>query len=367
MEGTDRKRLDVERSIAQINARLEAAGSLVKVCLKGKSALVLRATLPKKPSEGPGNKQQYLSLSIRAHADGFKRIEEEAKHLSSLINLGRFSWDLYLPVKTEEVKAVPVCESIAGFKIAHFNQYKIKESTWQDSWQKTFDALPQREPLSEAAILAVVLKTEPHTRSRELVCQRLNALAKFAELKIDLSAYRGSYSEQMVTPRDLPSEFTIRHWRDRVPHEGWQWVYGMIATFGIRPHEAFFCHFISDYKLQVREGKTGPRVARAIMPELVERWDLTRIIKPEVTGKTYRTYGQRCALQFRRYKIPFVPYDLRHHWAVYASVVKKLPYAVSAKAMGHSIPVHTDTYHRWISEAMSDRIYDELILGESWD
>ena len=177
----DRHHLEKERSLAQVNARLEAAGCLVRVCLKGNNALVLRVTLPKKPGQGTGNKQQDISLSIRANVDGFKRIEVEANQISSLITLGRFSWDLYLPVEAIEVKPKTTADSIAGFKVAHFNRYKIKETTWRDTWQKTFDRLPQSEPLTEAAILAIVVLTQPHTRSRELACQRLHALANFAE------------------------------------------------------------------------------------------------------------------------------------------------------------------------------------------
>jgi hypothetical protein len=67
-------------AIDPINSRLKAAAIPVRVRLNGKR-LVLRATLPKKPGEGEGTKQQDLSLGIPANKDGLRRIEAEAQKL----------------------------------------------------------------------------------------------------------------------------------------------------------------------------------------------------------------------------------------------------------------------------------------------
>jgi integrase len=52
--------------------------------------------------------------------------------------------------------------------------------------------------------------------------------------------------------------------------------------------------------------------------------------------------------QFRRYEVPFSPYDLRHAWAV-RTILMGLPDTVSARMMGHSVAIHNRTYHRWIT------------------
>jgi integrase len=362
---SDRARLEKEQAIAQINHRLELSAIPVKVLLKGKNALVLQATLPKKRGQGEGKKQYCLSLGIAANADGLKRIEAEAYRLGSLITLGRFSWSLYIDeVEPEaEKQARIIVEWIDAFKVHRFQRYKIQERTWRDSWQVTLGKLPQQCELSEAIVLGVIEQTEPHTRIRELTVQRLQALIKFAGYPWDFKPYQGDYNQQSLLPRNLPSDELIVEWRDRIPNKAWRDVFGLIATFGIRPHEAFFCRFVDEHKLEVMRGKTSRRIARAIHPDWVEMWNLQEFILPNVSGRYLRDYGQRCSLQFRRYKVPFVPYDLRHAWAVRATVAKRLPYAVSAKAMGHSIQVHTDTYHRWISEMVGDQVYEEMVLG----
>ncbi|MBW4514497.1 MAG: hypothetical protein KME11_04670 [Timaviella obliquedivisa GSE-PSE-MK23-08B] len=362
----DRARLAKEQAIAQINSRLELSAVPVRVYLKGINALVLQATLPKKPGQGEGKKQYCLSLGLAANADGLRRIEAEAQRLGSLITLGRFSWSLYLDeVEPEVQKDSPkaIAEWIEAFKCSHMQRYKIQERTWHDTWQITFEKLPQQCELSEAAILAVIEQTQPHTRMRELTVQRLQALIKFMEFPLDIKPYQGNYNQQSLQPRTLPSDELILKWRDQIPNKGWRDVFGLLATFGIRPHEAFFCRFVDDYKLEVMSGKTNRRIARAIHPEWVEKWNLQAFILPHVKGRVLRDYGQRCSCQFWRYKVPFVPYDLRHAWAIRATVVMRLPYAITAKAMGHSIQVHTNTYHRWISEMVGDQVYDEMVLN----
>ena len=52
--------------------------------------------------------------------------------------------------------------------------------------------------------------------------------------------------------------------------------------------------------------------------------------------------------QFRRYEVGFSPYDLRHAWAV-RTIHLGLPDTVAARMMGHSVAIHTRTYHHWIT------------------
>jgi integrase len=52
---------------------------------------------------------------------------------------------------------------------------------------------------------------------------------------------------------------------------------------------------------------------------------------------------------FRRAKIPLPAYALRHCWAIRA-IQLNLPIAIAARMMGHSVEVHTQTYHRWMND-----------------
>lgn len=348
---------DLGNQIAAINDRLKAAHLPVRVRLRGKSALTLQATLPLR--SGVGRKQQEISLGIAASRPGLRRIESEAHALAQHLIHGTFRWELYS--QPQAAIALTTSELIVNFKTAYFAANRITEATWRESWQRTFDRLPQTELLSEVNILAVIFLTENHTRSRELTCQRLQRLADFANLAIDLKPYQGNYSEKSLTPRDIPSDALIVEWGDLIPNRSWQWVYGMMATFGLRPHECWFCEFVTPRKLEITEGKTGYHVSRPILPEWVDRWNLTAVDRPNVTGRTFRDYGMRTRRQFQRYGVPFNPYDLRHAYAIRGSVVKGLPTRIMADQMGHSEAIHTKTYQRWLKEATADEVFDRLI------
>jgi hypothetical protein len=38
----------------------------------------------------------------------------------------------------------------------------------------------------------------------------------------------------------LPSDEVIVEWYDRIPNPTWRYVYGIMATYGLRNHEVFF-------------------------------------------------------------------------------------------------------------------------------
>ena len=152
-------------------------------------------------------------------------------------------------------------------------------------------------------------------------------------------------------------------WRDRIPNPSWQWAYGMMATFGLRPHEIYACDIIGSFPVRVHEDtKTGERTTRAIMPEWSERWNLVNDSqRPKTNVKSLKARGNYPCTQFKRYKLPFTPYDVRHAWAIRASVTQGLSVSTAAKMMGHSVAVHTRTYHKWLSEAVVEREYNQKI------
>lgn len=57
--------------------------------------------------------------------------------------------------------------------------------------------------------------------------------------------------------------------------------------------------------------------------------------------------GQSVAQWFKRYGVPFRPYDLRHAWAV-RCIHLNVSDTIAAKMMGHSVDVHQKTYQHWL-------------------
>jgi integrase len=353
-------------TVEAINAQLKAAKIRVTVRQRGE-ALYLRATLPPKPGSGhAGNRQYEIPLGLTGSDAGLKRAELEAKSLSLAIDLGKFDWSDYLEsaAKPEDLLT---CDLVKQFKAHYMATHSLKESTWDKHFQPVYGRLPQDQKLSISVLVATAQAPPNNTRNRKDTCEKLQKLADFAEYKVNLLQYKGNYSQKKVKRRDLPSDEEILLTRDLIPNPAWQWVFGVMATFGCRPHEAWFCEFDekNPYELRILEGKTGPRVTRALYPEWVDLWHLwdMRIPKVKINIEgTYDEYGKRTYRQFTRYNLPLVPYDLRHAFAVRGSTVFNLPVASMAALMGHDPIVFLQIYQRWINESQHQQVYENLVI-----
>jgi len=345
---------DFDSALKAANTRLKTAK--VRVTLRTRrDSIFLRATLPPKPGSNHLEPQQYdLRTGLPASLDGLKRAENEAKLLGSQMALKTFRWEDWLDITPNNERKG--AEAIEAFKKHWFSTHQITEATWERHWLKVFQHLPQDKVLTPEMLLTVALDSQPDSRKRKRSSRMLQRLAEFLNLEIDLKAYQGHYS-QPEKARDLPSDELISTWRDKIPNQNWQWVFGMLATFGLRPHEAWFCEFEDPLTLRVLDGKTAERVASALYPDWVKKWDLENIQRPKLSCQTFQQYGERCCRQFNRYKVPFVPYDLRHAWALRAALKFRLPETVAAKLMGHSVAVHHKTYHRWLSAIEQRQAY----------
>ena len=151
-----------------------------------------------------------------------------------------------------------------------------------------------------------------------------------------------------------------------------------MATYGLRNHEVFF----SDLSALCRGGdrvirvlpttKTGEHQVWPFNPDWVERFDLLRlgtepdalpVISTDLRTTTLQQVGRRVTEQFRRYELPLTPYDLRHAWAV-RTIHIGLPDTVSARMMGHSVAIHTRTYHHWITRRDQQQAVDAALARQ---
>ncbi|NEQ27482.1 MAG: tyrosine-type recombinase/integrase [Microcoleus sp. SIO2G3] len=107
--------------------------------------------------------------------------------------------------------------------------------------------------------------------------------------------------------------------------------------------------------------KTGFHRVYPLYPEWAKDWELQNMQIPNCNGRNNSDLGNRVTKAFKRYGVPFSPYDLRHGWAI-RSLEFGMPIELAAQQMGHSIGVHTQTYHRWISEEVHQRAYEVMLL-----
>jgi len=228
------------------------------------------------------------------------------------------------------------------------------------------------------ALLEAVLESDPlASRARQQCGTALAALAKGEGLVLptDWGERAGGYGLHAAQFRQLPSDLQILQAIERIPNPGWRLAYGLMATYGLRNHEVFFTDLSAlapggDRVIRVLPtSKTGEHQVWPFQPEWVERFELSRLgearaLLPAVCTDLRRTtlqqVGRRVAEQFRRYDLPLTPYDLRHAWAV-RTIHIGLPDTVAARMMGHSVAVHTRTYHHWITRRDQQRAVDAAL------
>jgi integrase len=359
----------LDLKIEAFNARLKAAQLSTQVERRG-NKLNLRGTFPPKPgSDRLRPYQQRLSLGIPATAAGLKQAEQQAKIIAIDLMQQEFSWKDYV-TDGRKLNQLELTEQIDAFEQAFRNapQRQGKAAATQTTWRSAY--APYLKKLAtlqqkhrQLTLLELIYKTvnstDPSSRSRQLCCTTLNAFAQFIKLDLPtpLKDLSGNYSPSKTQARQLPSDDEIRqHWQ-QIPNPAWQFVYGMMATYGLRNHEVFFCDFAAllagDMRIDVSSStKTGAHEVWAFYPEWIDQFNLRAINLPDIetdlSKTTLQQIGQRVTAQFRRYGIPFKPYDLRHAWAV-RTIHLGLSDTVAAKMMGHSVSIHTRTYHQWIT------------------
>lgn len=369
----------IDQQIAQANQRLKLAQMGFQIERRGQK-LSLRGTLPPRPGSARlRSHQQRISLNLPATPSGLKQAEQQVKIIAAQLIQNTFDWRQYLPVTGGgRLSQMDLSEKLAAFK-AHFfeqatqnNTVASKKTTWEMAYLpylRKLEAIVQASAqLSLAeAIYATIQTTRANSRSRQVCCTALAALAEFLnlELPIDLKTLWGNYSPSHTQLRNLPTDEQIVQVFHQIPNPSWQFVYGIMATYGLRNHEVFFSNYTAltegdpESSIEVLSTtKTGEHQVWPFHPEWVEQFSLRQVnlppIETDLNRTTLQRIGQLVSCQFRRYQIPFSPYDLRHAWAV-RTIHFGLPDTVAARMMGHSVAIHTRTYHRWLTQRDQQR------------
>lgn len=312
--------------------------------------LSLRGTLPPKPGDGDKPKQYTISPGLPATPEGLKLAVIEAQKIEADLIYDRFSW------QTDKSK-LTVEEAIEEFE-KHY--WATREKTVNRSHNYKYDYLnhflflPQDEILSYELLKKALLTTNPDSRKRRGMTIAYRALLNHFNIEHELNKYKGNY--QPTKKRIIPTLEETDEYYNRIKSPQWRWVFGIIACYGIRPHEIFHldCSQMQEYPpaLMVKEGtKTGSRLVYPLPDEKrIIEWKLYEEILPNIdtTGKSNMQLGQKISTRYLMYKIPS-PYHFRDAYAIRGSVLNYNP-ALVAQWMGHSLEVHYKKYLRHINQ-----------------
>lgn len=310
-------------------------------------------------SDGSRTKSAGIRLT---EPDALKRAYELAEELKA--NPGAL-----------ERKQIPGSSRFSGWKMLVTETRRLLERLPLKSvsaYSGHLNALAARtgDP-SGASVLAWIGEQKPERR--DYIC-RCDTAVKLIEAGLDdlsrddvlKARLRNKYNSNSVAERVLPSDKEIEEWIDSLESAPqWQWVFGVIAAYGLRPHEAFRLDTGPDEDHLVEVGKnskTGYRCCHAVPEEWVTRWQLQKVRLPAINlERGNRVIGETISKKCRRLRSAAIgtgseltPYDLRHCWArrihTDPECLSKWTPAQAAESMGHSEAIHRRAYLRWITK-----------------
>ena len=369
--------MDENQKLLDINQDLESKGINLRIEKRGK-VLNIRGSLPDKKSHDL-SKVQRISLKLPYDINGLEEARKAIELVDFQLKKNQFCWSNWIKEKalssTKTNKTV-ISNEIESFKRQFFSDTSRSKSsagmisTWQSAYKPYLNRLigvshKSTLKLSEELLVKILLSYKENSRSRQQCGIALSALARHLKLELpeNWKQLQSGYGIHESNFRELPSDEEIINSFKLIPNPKWRFVFGLMATYGLRNHEVFF----SDLSCLKKDGdkilrvfpntKTGEHQVWPFHPEWVSLFELDKItdtldllpsIKTNLQDTTLQHIGRRVSEQFRRYKISFTPYDLRHAWAV-RTILIGLPNTVAAKMMGHSVAIHTKTYHHWIT------------------
>ena len=393
---------NLQIGLAQANQALAQAGVSLRIELRGQR-LGLRGPLPCRRGSGR-HPVQRISLGLPADTAGLELARERLKEVLRQLQQGRFAWSAWgvqqaqppspstswLPAATQP--AADDLLGLAAFEAAFFADPRRRRNpagcrtTWSSAYLPYLRRLaavaaerdlPLGLPLLEMALESYAASS----RSRQQCGTALAALARHFELDLpdNWSERAAGYGLHAAQFRRLPGDAQILLWAEQIPNPAWRLAYGLMATYGLRNHEVFFCDLTAlapggDRVIRVLPtSKTGEHQVWPFQPDWVEHFGLEQLggsqpplpaVATDLRHTTLQQVGRRVAEQFRRYELPITPYDLRHAWAV-RTIHIGLPDTVAARMMGHSVAIHTRTYHHWITRRDQQQAVDAALARHS--
>ncbi len=157
---------------------------------------------------------------------------------------------------------------------------------------------------------------------------------------------------------DLFTAISVKAQSDKSQVPQYQWYFGLLSTYGLRPQELFGIDLGKSFKPEtaywicldekLTDGlKTGDRWVAPLHPEWVELFDLANP-KPRTFEYTDVEKKSRSVARYLvTHKIPCRPYDLRHAYAIRCRRMG-IPLIDSADSLGHDPQTHHRQYQRWI-------------------
>ena len=341
-----------------INATLHK----VKVEARG-NRLSLVATLPAKDGSGK-NKQQRIATGLANNKEGLRIARARAQRLESDLNLERFKWSDWADLP--ENGGILVKDAIPKFEYWYWETRGKtigREEAFRENYLRFLKKLPENKAVTTALLREALVAYPADSFYRKRAHLALGFFARYLKVPLpdDWKILKGRYKPK--SDRFIPSDEEIEKIWASINNPAWAWVFGMLATYGLRPHELFHLDLAKMPMIRVLpDTKSGERVVYPVPGRWIDLFNLGERQFPSFALQeemSNTSLGNKISVGFRQKKLPVVPYGLRDAYAVRCFVVG-VDSSIAAKWMGHSIEVHCSHYQKYIDQIAMDKIWNQL-------
>ena len=306
-----------------------------------RNRLYLLARLPLKDGS-PGRKAQRIALYLDDTPANQRTARKRLAVLEKQLANATFEWSYWQPEHLQ-TEGVTWNEGIRRLHHKKVILGRTGESTWKVNYMGRLRQIKGTDLITSRSIEVALLKYERSQCSYKELYYLLKHIA--ALVGVPFPAVPVPTYDQHGTP-DVPSDDEILAWIEGA-NEPAAWYFGVMATYGLRPHEIETARFLEGDRLEVAaDTKTGARIVIPLPATWVERFALTQIRRRQGTSDLARHLWR----ETRKLGLPWKPYALRHAYAarLWRLGGRELDLFTAARLMGHSVERHIKTYRSHI-------------------
>ena len=324
--------------------------------------LYLLARLPRRDGR-PGLAQTRLALRLDDTPVNRRAAAKQLQTLERQLETGTFSWAYWL----DENDGITWREAIARLHRARVVLGRTSETTWQVNYMGRLRQIPPNGRCTTESIAKALQRYDRGSCSYKELYYLLKNLAQLVAVPFP-EVPQPTYSQAQLVA--VPSDAEIVAWVEAATARGAAgWYFGMMATYGLRPHEVEGSTLIDRDYCQVPEAtKTGFRTVVPLHREWVERFALRdRRLRPTHGAAADRPdrVAKWLSKELRALDLPWRPYALRHAYAgrLWREGGSRLDVFTAARLMGHTPTQHAKTYRAHIQPHQVAEAAERALLG----
>lgn len=323
--------------------------------------LYLLAKVPRRDGT-TGLAQTRIALKLDDSAVNRRVAARQLRTLEQQLERGTFEWGYWLD---EETQAITWREAIAKLHRARVILGRTGQTTWEVNYMGRLRQISGGSACTTASMAKALERYDRGTCSYKELYYLLRHLSRLVAVpfpEVPIPTYN------QAQPVEVPTDAQIIEWVQGA-QEPARWYWGMMATYGLRPHEVEGAQLIERDLCQVQEGtKTGFRTVVPLPREWVERFGLrerrlrlrlAEVDRPDAAGKWL-------SVQIKRQGIPWRPYALRHAYAarLWREGGNRLDIYTAARLMGHTATQHAKTYRAHIQPHQVAEAAERALRGD---